>query len=62
MNKYTFTYRHNGKDWSLDYFADNLEDAQRKLQSIKLNAEFEGEIFASFGIPFIEKVIQWLRK
>ena len=38
MKVYSFNYRHNGKNWSLNYFADNKEDAKRKLQSIKSNA------------------------
>ena len=63
MNEYTFSYRHGGKTWSLNYFADDLDDAQRKLQSIKANATFEGELVVSVLCPtFIQKVLKWLGK
>jgi len=62
MKTYSFSYRHNGKDWSLNYFADNEEDAKRKLQSIKSNANFDGEIVASASIPFISRLFAILRK
>jgi hypothetical protein len=62
MNEYTFSYRHNGKEWSLNYYADDWEDAQRKLQSIKTNATFTGEIVASLPLPISSKFISWLKK
>ena len=64
MNEYTFSYRHNGKEWSLNYYADNWDDAQRKLQSIKTNATFTGEIVASVPvpIPFFSRLIGLLKK
>lgn len=62
MKTYSFSYRHNGKDWSLNYFADNEEDAKRKLQSIKSNANFDGEIIVTASIPFISKLFAILRK
>ena len=61
MKTYSLKYRHNSKDWSLDYLANDFEDAQRKLQSIKSNAEFEGELITSIPCPtFIQKVLNWL--
>lgn len=63
MKEYTFQYRHNGKEWSLNYYADNWDDAQKKLQSIKANATFEGELVVSVSCPtFIQKVFKWLGK
>ena len=62
MKTYSFSYRHNGKEWSLDYYADDWEDAQRKLQSIKVNATFDGEIVASVSLPISSRFIAWLRK
>lgn len=62
MKTYSFSYRHNGKDWSLNYFADNEEDAKRKLQSIKSNANFDGEIIVTASLPFISKLFAILRK
>lgn len=62
MKTYSFSYRHNGKDWSLNYFADDEEDAKRKLQSIKSNANFDGEIVVSASVPFISKLFAILRK
>jgi hypothetical protein len=62
MRTYSFSYRHNGKDWSLNYFADNEEDAKRKLQSIKSNADFDGEVVVSASIPFISRLFAILKK
>ena len=62
MKTYSFSYRHNGKIWALNYFADNEEDAKRKLQSIKNNATFDGEIVASVSISFISRLFAILKK
>lgn len=62
MKTYSFSYRHNGKDWSLNYFADNEEDAKRKLQSIKSNANLDGEVVVSASIPFISRLFAILKK
>lgn len=61
MKQYTASYRHNEKSWSFEYFANDLEDAKRKLQSIKSNAELDGELVVSVGLPFIERIRQWLK-
>lgn len=61
MNEYSFSYRHNGKSWSLNFYADSMEDAQRKLQSIKTNAKLDGEIVLSVAVPtFMQKVLKFL--
>lgn len=63
MKEYTFSYRHQGKSWSLNYFADDWDDAQRKLQSIKNNATFDGELVASIPCPtFVQKIVGLFRK
>lgn len=62
MKEYTFQYRHGGIFWSLNYFANDEVDALKKLQSIKNNAEFIGEVYASIDIPFIERIVRWLQK
>lgn len=62
MKEYTFQYRHGGISWSLNYFAIDEADALRKLQSIKSNAEFIGEVYASIDLPLIERIVRWLRK
>lgn len=61
MNEYTFQYNHNGISWSLNYFANDESDAIRKLESIRNNARFIGEVYASLDLPFIERIRQWLR-
>lgn len=44
MKKYCIEYRHNGRIGMVEYHADNWEDAERRLRSLKGNGEVTGEI------------------
>ncbi|HEZ5959451.1 TPA: hypothetical protein WI168_001807 [Neisseria meningitidis] len=46
MNEYTFSYRFNGKSWSLSIWADNPEEARAKFRAARENAQYDGEVVA----------------
>lgn len=50
MKEYTFKYRFAGKDWSTSVFADNEEEAKRKIRA-QATAVYEGEMVASVPVP-----------
>jgi len=46
MNEYTFSYRFDGKSWSLSIWADSPEEAQAKFRAARENAQYDGEVIA----------------
>lgn len=45
MKEYIFKYRFNGKDWTASVFADNVDEAKRKIRA-QATAVYEGEMVA----------------
>lgn len=45
QREFTFKYKFGGKDWSASVFADNVEEAKRKIRA-QAAAVYEGEIVA----------------
>ena len=45
QREFTFKYKFGGKDWVASVFADNAEEAKRKIRA-QAAAVYEGEIVA----------------
>lgn len=50
MKEYIFKYRFNGKDWTASVFADNVDEAKRKIRA-QATAVYEGEMVARVPVP-----------
>jgi len=50
MYEFTFTYTHMDKQWGINLFAYNWDDARKRVQSIKKSLVVEGKM---------EDVQQW---
>lgn len=59
MNEYTFSYRFNGKSWSLSIWADSPEEARAKFRAARENAQYDGEVIAKV-CTFVN--ISWVNK
>ena len=59
MNEYTFSYRFNGKSWSLSIWADSPEVARAKLRAAQDMAQYDGEVVAKI-YTFVN--ISWVKK
>lgn len=51
MKEYTFSYRFNGKSWSLSIWADSPEEAKAKFRAARENAQYDGEVLAKIYAP-----------
>ncbi|OSI25077.1 hypothetical protein [Neisseria dumasiana] len=51
MKEYTFSYRFNGKSWSLSIWADSPEEAKAKFWAARENAQYDGEVLAKIYAP-----------
>ena len=49
MKKYFADYRHKGQKWSVEFYADNWEDAEARLGRIALST-VTGEVFVEIPI------------
>ncbi|UOO77331.1 hypothetical protein LVJ85_02185 [Neisseria sp. Dent CA1/247] len=58
MKEYTFSYRFNGKSWSLSIWADSPEEAKAKFRAARENAQYDGEVLAKIYAPVN---ISWFR-
>ncbi|KPN73677.1 hypothetical protein [Neisseria sp. 74A18] len=58
MKEYTFSYRFNGKSWSLSIWADSSEEAKAKFRAARENAQYDGEVLAKIYAPVN---ISWFR-
>lgn len=59
MNEYTFSYRFDGKSWSLSIWADSPEEAQAKFRAARENAQYDGEVVTKI-YTFVN--ISWVKK
>lgn len=59
MKEYMASYKHEGEGWVLFYYAKDEADAKRKLQSIKGNAVYDGEVIVK--TVDVSKVVKWIR-
>lgn len=50
QREFTFKYKFGGKEWSASVFADNTEEAQRKIRA-QAAAVYEGEVVARLPVP-----------
>ncbi len=46
------SYEHGGSDWSLQFYALDWSDAQRKITSIRRTLELDGEAVAAIKLPW----------
>lgn len=58
MKEHTFSYRFNGKSWSLSIWADSPEEAKAKFRAARENAQYDGEVLAKIYAPVN---ISWVR-
>lgn len=58
MKKYAGEYTHNYKRWAFDFWAENWEDAQDKLDSIKHSAKIVGAFEPDETVSPAEEVSQ----
>jgi len=42
--EYVLHYRHGGQVWTLNFFAVDDEDAERKIQSVRASLELKGRL------------------
>lgn len=49
MKEFIFKYKFGGKDWSASVFADNIEEAKRKIRA-QAAAIYEGEVVAKVPV------------
>lgn len=63
QREFTFKYKFGGKDWSASVFADNVEEAKRKIRA-QATAVYDGEIVARVPVPlkasWINRLIGWV--
>nr|DAK41960.1 MAG TPA: hypothetical protein [Caudoviricetes sp.]DAK45520.1 MAG TPA: hypothetical protein [Inoviridae sp.]DAS54987.1 MAG TPA: hypothetical protein [Caudoviricetes sp.] len=59
MNEYTFSYRFDGKSWSLSIWADSPEEARAKFRAAQENAQYDGEVVTKI-YTFVN--ISWVKK
>lgn len=45
MDKYLFSYNHDGSNWSIEIYADSPEDARARLKKLPF-ATYDGQIVA----------------
>lgn len=50
MKEYIFKYNFAGKDWTASVFADNVDEAKRKIRA-QATAVYEGEMVARVPVP-----------
>lgn len=62
MKQYMASYRHKGESFVLMYYAEDEQDAKAKLQSIKSNANYDGEVVLHVKTSFLERLIGWWKK
>lgn len=62
--EFTFKYKFGGKDWVASVFADNAEEAKRKIRA-QAAAVYEGEIVARFPVlpkaSWVNRLIGWVK-
>lgn len=65
QREFTFKYKFGGKDWEASVFADNAEEAKRKIRA-QASAVYEGEIVARVpvlcGASWINRLIRWVKE
>ncbi len=62
MKEYVASYKHEGEGWVLFYYAKDEADAKRKLQSIKGNAVYDGEVIVkTVDVSSVSKAIKWIK-
>lgn len=49
QREFTFKYKFGGKDWGASVFADNVEEAKRKIRA-QATAVYEGEVVAKVPV------------
>ena len=49
QREFTFKYKFAGKEWTASVFADNAEEAKRKIRA-QASAVYEGEIVARLPV------------
>lgn len=49
MKEFIFKYKFGGKEWSASVFADNVEEAKRKIRA-QASAVYEGEVVANIPV------------
>ena len=62
MKQYMASYKHKGESFVLMYYAQDEQDAKIKLQSIKGNAKYDGEVVLHVKTSFLDKLIGWWKK
>ena len=61
--RFLVEFSYAGSDWSIEIWADDWQDAERKLLALKTNARLLGEAVMQIKIPGpMERFIGWLTR
>lgn len=64
-NEYTFSYVFGGRRWSASVWADNPEEAKRKIRA-QAAAVYEGEVVMKLPVPgkvrWFKRFFKWSKK
>lgn len=59
--QFTIEYNYAGKAWGMEIWADDAEDAMRKLRAAGTNGRVLGEVQMVIKFPnWTERVFRWL--
>ena len=65
MKEYTFSYRFDGKTWSVSIYANSEEEAKRKFWALKENGQYDGEVVCTMNVTktynFIESFMRKIK-
>lgn len=58
MKEYLFKYKFGGKEWSASVFANDAEEAKRKIRA-QATAIYEGELVVRMPVP---RKLSWIKR
>ena len=65
QQEFTFQYKFGGKYWVTSVFADNVEEAKRKIRA-QATAVYEGEIVARIPVicrvSWVNRLLRWVNR
>ena len=65
QKEFTFKYKFGGKYWVTSVFADNVEEAKRKIRA-QATAVYEGEIVARIPVicrvSWVNRLLRWVNR
>ena len=65
FKEYLFSYRFDGKNWTVSVFAASPDEAKEKIKAVA-HAEYDGEIMANIYMPikaaWFQRFIAWIKR